>query len=96
MYLNQHIIGSDDRYLPQQEDEKLNHMILAYETDSQRLRTMKEEYDVLSEVAENITHLKCIDQLQKLLSKEEEIIISLEENTELLKEAVKRKGVEVA
>lgn len=96
MYIHQHVIESDERYGAPIEDEILNNIFLSYQTDNERLNRLKEEYEQLATVAENLMYLKCREKLSALLEQEQEAIIGLEDNTQLLRERLRNNGIEVA
>ena len=96
MYIHQHVIESDERYSPPIDDEILNNIFLSYQTDNERLNRLKEEYEQLATVAENLMYLKCREKLSALLEQEQETTIALGNNSLLLRERGRNNGVEVA
>ena len=90
---------TEPRYLrPPEGNERANEMALAYDRDSRRLSLMQEQFDTLAEALENASQLDAGVRggIEKLLDKQECILLELEENVETLKANLGEMGVEVA
>jgi hypothetical protein len=90
---------TESRYLrPPEGNERANEMALAYDLESRRLRTMREQFDTLADALENADQLtpEVRRGMKALLDQQECILLELEDNTETLRANLSEMGVEVA